>query len=95
VVVNTCVSQEATPLLVAVERHNALPNHVSEQAHKLAADLGLSLDQLIALALNRLLNDSGAEVVTATLEAVYAHEPSTLDPGLGRLQSAALGREAW
>ena len=73
----------------------SLPTHVSEQAHKLAADLGLSLDQLMALALNRLLSDGGAEWVTATLEAVYAHEPSTLDPALGRLQSAALGRAEW
>lgn len=73
----------------------SLPNHVSEQAHKLAADMGLSLDQLMTLALNRLLSDGGAEWVTAMLDAVYAPEPSTLDLGLGRLQFAALGREAW
>jgi hypothetical protein len=73
----------------------SLPNHVSEKARKLADELGISVDQLFALAINHLASDFGAEWVTESLDAVYAHEPSAMDPALVKLQSASIGREEW
>jgi hypothetical protein len=57
--------------------------------------MGLSADQFLALAIHRYVTDFGAEVVTGALDEVYAHEPSSLDPMLVKLQAASMGQEAW
>lgn len=73
----------------------SLPEQLSEKAHRLADEMGITVDELFALAIDRLVSDFGAELVKESLDAVYAHQPSGLDPALAIAQSASITREAW
>ena len=73
----------------------SLPEDVSEKAQKLADELGVSMDQFLALAIRRYVNDQGKEMVTETLDAVYQDQPSSMVPIIAKLQSASIPREEW
>jgi hypothetical protein len=71
----------------------SLPNHVSDEARRLADEMGISVDQLFVLALSQFLSDYRAESVTEALDELYAQEPSALDPALLAHQITSIGRE--
>ena len=73
----------------------SLPDDVSGKVQQLAAEMGLSVDQFLALAVRRYVTNHGAEAVTETLNEIYTSEPSSLDSELVKLQAASIGREAW
>ena len=73
----------------------SIPEHISEEARKIAAEMNISLDQLFTLAFYHYLSAYHSELLTEILDAVYKGEPSTIDPALLRLQSASLGPEGW
>jgi hypothetical protein len=72
-----------------------LPDDVAEKVQQLAAEMGISVDQCLALAVHRYVTDDRAETVTEALNEVYAHEPSSMEPALARLQAASISREQW
>lgn len=61
----------------------------------LAKRLKVSRSELYARALGEYLVKHRADQLTQRLNAVYAAEDGTLDPGLARLQTRSVGREDW
>jgi hypothetical protein len=73
----------------------SVPDPVFQAGEHLARQLGLSRSQLYSDALAAYLSSRGAAEVTARLNAVHGNAPVTLDAGLARAQSQAIGDEAW
>jgi hypothetical protein len=73
----------------------SIPEHMSEEAKKIADEMNISLDQLFTLAFYHYLSAYHGELLTEILDTVYKGEPSTIDPALLKLQSASLGSEEW
>jgi metal-responsive CopG/Arc/MetJ family transcriptional regulator len=73
----------------------SLPDELFASADALAERLGISRSQLFATALAEYLAKHQSQKVTDRLNAVYATEPSTLDPALQRAQRRSLGKESW
>jgi antitoxin MazE6 len=73
----------------------SLPDKLFESSDALARRLGLSRSQLVATALAEFLAKHRGRDVTRRLDAVYADESSTLDPGTARLQARSLRRDGW
>jgi hypothetical protein len=73
----------------------SVPDDVSEKVQQLAAEMGLTVDQILALAIRRYVTDCGAQAVTEALDKVYANEPSSIGSMLVRLRAASLDDEAW
>ena len=78
----------------AVKVAVSIPDAVFEAAEELAARRQCSRSSLYAQALERLLAAEDRDEVTARLDAVYAEEPSELDPALRDAQARALA-ERW
>ena len=72
----------------------SIPDAVFNAAEELAARRQCSRSSLYAQALERLLAETDGDNVTARLDAVYASEPSGLDPALRDAQAQALA-EPW
>ncbi len=73
----------------------SVPNPVFESAEELAAELGISRSELYSRALASFLVAHRSEGVTATLDKVYASEPSALDPVLEQIQWLSVSRDEW
>lgn len=73
----------------------SLPDALFRAGDALAKRLKVSRSELYARALGEYLAKHRADQVTQRLNAVYAAENSSLDPGLGTLQARALPREDW
>jgi len=73
----------------------SLPDDLFASAEALAARLGVSRSHLFATALAEFLAKHQGRKVTARLDAVYASEPSALDPALRRAQIRALPTDSW
>ncbi len=72
----------------------SIPDPVFNAAEELAARRQCSRSSLYVQALERLLAEADGDDVTARLDAVYAEEPSGLDPALRDAQARALA-EPW
>jgi len=76
-----------------------LPQPLSDAAASLARRAGISLEQLYIRAVEEYVHAHSRseryEGVTEALNRIYAREPSELDPGIARLQSAALDKDDW
>ncbi len=70
------------------------PDAVFEAVEELAARRRCSRSSLYVQALERLLADAESDDVTARLDAVYANEPSELDPVLREAQARSV-TESW
>ena len=73
----------------------SLPDPVFRSAEKLARRLGKSRSQLYAEAIAEYVGARGSKALTARLNAVYAKQPSGIDPALKYAQLERLSREAW
>ena len=73
----------------------SVPDTVFEAGEHLARQLGVSRSQLYSDALATYLSARGAEEVTARLNALYAAQPSQIEPALQRAQLKNLPDEAW
>ncbi len=73
----------------------SLPDAVFDAAEELAARLKISRSQLYAAAIESYLRSHRDEGITEALDRIYEEEPSELDPGLARLQSASLPAGEW
>lgn len=73
----------------------SLPDPLFAAVEELSERLGVSRSELFQRAMERLLGEYDERRVTEALNAVYASEPSGVDPVLSRMQAASLGREEW
>ena len=73
----------------------SLPDDLFKAAESLAGRLGMSRSRLYAAALEEYLARHQARRVTEKLDAVYAAEPSELDPRLAAAQRRALKGSEW
>ena len=71
-----------------------IPDPVFYEAETLAKSMGISRDELYAIALTSLLTKYDA-TVTEQLNEVYGEEDSALDPVLAELQFLSLTAEDW
>lgn len=73
----------------------SLPDHVFEDAEKLARRLGMSRSELYAKAVSQYLSDHRGAGVTEKLNEIYENESSALDPVSHVLQFASLQKDEW
>lgn len=73
----------------------SLPDELFASADSLAARLGVSRSHLFATALAEYLAKHQGRKVTERLDAVYAAQPSTVDPDLRRIQAQAIPKDVW
>ena len=73
----------------------SVPDPIFRRAEVLASALKKSRSQLYAEALKGYVDAHSANDVTERLNAVYARQPSELDPALSSAQFNALNRETW
>lgn len=68
-----------------------------QSADVLARRQGITRDEVLIAALEHYLaaSEPNEREITAQLNAIYASEPSQLDPDLARLQSASLPKDCW
>ena len=72
----------------------SVPDDVFAAAEGLAARLRMSRSELYAAAIREYLTGHRHDGVTEQLDAIYASEPSALDPELARLQAQAISRDS-
>jgi metal-responsive CopG/Arc/MetJ family transcriptional regulator len=73
----------------------SIPDDIFESADSLATRLGISRSQLYASAVAEYVAKHQGAKVTERLNAVYATEPSRLDPALRRAQRRTVKRSTW
>lgn len=73
----------------------SLPDDLFASAEALAERLGVSRSHLVATALAEFVAKHQSRKVTARLDAVYATEPSALEPDVRRTQARAVSTDAW
>jgi metal-responsive CopG/Arc/MetJ family transcriptional regulator len=73
----------------------SLPDDLFASAEALAERLGLSRSRLFATAVAEFVAKHQSRKVTERLDAVYAAEPSTLDPEIRQAQRRRLPRDNW
>lgn len=73
----------------------SLPDDLFAEAESLAGRLGLTRSGLYAAAIEEFIGRHRAKRVSERLDAVYAAEPSQLDPGVARAQRSVLKKSDW
>lgn len=73
----------------------SIPDTVFEAAERLARRLGKSRSELYAEAVSEYLAEHRTDEVTEKLNAVYAGQSSSLEPGLQKTQIDRLSEEDW
>lgn len=73
----------------------SLPDELYEEAERLAQELGIPRSRLFADALDEYIRRHRASSITSQLDAVYATEPSELDPTLVRTGLRLLHDAEW
>jgi metal-responsive CopG/Arc/MetJ family transcriptional regulator len=71
----------------------SIPNHVFDEAEKLAQRLGMSRSELYANAVSEYLREYKSEGITEKLNEVYQQESSGLDIVSRALQFASLQKD--
>jgi metal-responsive CopG/Arc/MetJ family transcriptional regulator len=69
-------------ILTRVKTAISLPDDLFAEAERLARELGVPRSRLFADALKEYIRRHRASSITSQLDAVYAIEPSELDPAL-------------
>ncbi|HEX7025616.1 MAG TPA: ribbon-helix-helix protein, CopG family [Gammaproteobacteria bacterium] len=73
----------------------SIPDTIFEAAERLARRLGKSRSELYAEAVSEYLAEHRTDEVTEKLNAVYAGQSSSLEPGLQKTQVDRLSEEDW
>jgi len=73
----------------------SIPDDLFESGERAAQRLRMSRSELYATALHVFLRSNRHGDITEQLDAVYADEPSTLDPMLAHAQSLSLPKDEW
>ena len=86
---------EALRLYCGMKTAVSLPDDLFRAGDALAKRMRVSRSELYARALAEYVAKHRADQLTQRLNAVYAAEDSSLDPGLAQLQGRVLPREEW
>lgn len=78
-----------------METSVAIPEDVFQQAEDFAASLGVSRDELYAMALIEFMRERRDERITELLNQVYSETESSLDEDVRQLQATSLPPEEW
>jgi metal-responsive CopG/Arc/MetJ family transcriptional regulator len=78
-----------------METSVSIPEEIFRQAEELAAELGISRDELYAKALTEFLSKEQSSDVTEALNQVYCENNSSLDSVTEKLQAVSLPAEQW
>jgi len=73
----------------------SIPDPIFEAAERLAKQRNMARSQLFAEALEAYLEARDSQAITASLDEIYAREPSVLDDGLKKAQFDSIDHEAW
>lgn len=73
----------------------SIPDDVFRRADRLAKKLRVSRSELYARAVARFLQEHGREGITKALDALYAEQPSDLDPRIAAAQTSSIADDAW
>lgn len=73
----------------------SLPDDLFESADELADRLGVSRSELYARAMAEYVAKHQSEEVTTRLNALYADEPSGVDPAIRRAQARSVDSSEW
>jgi metal-responsive CopG/Arc/MetJ family transcriptional regulator len=73
----------------------SIPDRTFQDAEATAARLGISRSELYARAVRAFVDTENDDHVTEALDAVYADQPTELDPALAAAQHAALPHDDW
>jgi len=73
----------------------SIPDDVFESADELAKQMGVSRSHLYAIAVAEYVAKYRASDLTATLNEVYAEEPSGVDRALRTAQARSVGSSEW
>ena len=73
----------------------SIPDHVFDEAEKMARRLGISRSELYANAVSEYLREHKGEKVTEKLNEVYQNESAELDSVSRALQFASLKKDEW
>ena len=73
----------------------SIPDHVFDEAEKMAQRLGMSRSELYANAVSEYLREHKGEEVTEKLNEVYQQESSRLDIVSRAMQFASLQKDEW
>lgn len=73
----------------------SVPDPIFDAAEQLAEQLKVPRSQLYVQALSAFIGSRGDAAVTAKLNAVYAAQPSAVEPAFAAAQRRALADEAW
>ena len=73
----------------------SMPDELFRQAENAARRLRVSTGELYAKAIAEFLKRQHDNGITERLNEVYAHHPSTVDPGLHSAQLKSLGDDVW
>jgi hypothetical protein len=82
-------------ILLGMKTAISLPDPLFEQAERLARRFDLNRSQLYARALQEYLNKHDPDSITAVFDAVYATEPSEIDPALWQMQMLSMPEDEW
>lgn len=73
----------------------SIPDTLFVSAEHFAQQHGLTRSELYATALRCYLQEQRSETVTDRLNAVYAAEPSALEPAVVHAQTSTLPQDEW
>lgn len=73
----------------------SIPDEVFDGAEVLSQRMGISRSELYTKAIGSFMKKHLRKGITEELNKVYPGQDSRLDPILGQLQSASLGKETW
>jgi predicted transcriptional regulator len=73
----------------------SVPDPIFDAAEQLAEQLKMPRSQLYVRALSAYLGARGGAAITEKLNALYAVQPSKIDPDLAAAQQHVLADEAW
>jgi len=73
----------------------SIPDPLFQAAEIFAKRLKKSRSELYAEAVSEYINTHKNQDVTKTLNEIYAHEPSTVDQELYRMQVRSIVKEEW
>ncbi|MBI4911077.1 MAG: ChpI protein [Acidobacteria bacterium] len=73
----------------------SLPDLLFQQAEATARRLRMTRSQLYSTAIAEFLQRQDNDAITQQLNAVYAKQPSQLDPALHRAQVKSIDKDSW
>ena len=72
-----------------------IPEPISKAAEQLARQMGITVDEFYTTAVTEYVVAHQKQMVTESLNRIYATEPSSMDPAIVQAQNKTLRSETW